>query len=219
MVSRLSWRQFPWALLAACGGLLAALWAAGTLPSGSAQGPERSGPAHPERSRDTHYVTPRQLADANARGDARIDLRASGWNEISGDRPVVLVFIKEGCPCNVELLPFFGRVEKLYRGAVQFAGVIDARAEVARRYRAEQRIGYPLLPDPQRRLIRRLRVEHGGYVALLTPAGEIAGFWPGCSADTMRDLGRRIARRLGVAERPLDVAGMPGSLTNGCPFE
>ena len=35
----------------------------------------------------------------------------------------------------------------------------------------------------------------------------------------MRELGRRIAELGAVTERPIDVAGMPGALTTGCPFE
>jgi hypothetical protein len=34
----------------------------------------------------------------------------------------------------------------------------------------------------------------------------------------MRALGRRIAALRAVAERPLDVSGMPKVLTTGCPF-
>jgi hypothetical protein len=35
----------------------------------------------------------------------------------------------------------------------------------------------------------------------------------------MRDLGRRIARLVGVEERLLETSDMPGPLTTGCPFE
>jgi hypothetical protein len=76
-----------------------------------------------------------------------------------------------------------------------------------------------VLPDPGRRIIRRLRAQNGGYVVLLTADGVIDRFWPGCSADALTDLGRRIARLADVQERPLDVADVPGSLTTGCPFE
>jgi hypothetical protein len=54
---------------------------------------------------------------------------------------------------------------------------------------------------------------------LLTPGGVIDGFWPGCTAATMQELGRGIARLTGIGERPLNVSGMPGPLTTGCPFE
>lgn len=224
-------RYLPWAILAAVGGLVGTLWAAGSLTLGQPSQPAAQGEAGniptSRHDREKHYVSPRQLADANTMVEQEVrDLdevaRAGGlrgWQELGGGRPLVLVFTKDGCPCSVEFEPFFHRVEQLYREVARFAGVIDASAEAARRYAVSQKVPYPVLPDPGRRIIRRFRAENGGYVVLLTPGGVIDGFWPGCSADTMRDLGRRIARLGGVEERALDVTGMPGPLTTGCPFE
>jgi peroxiredoxin len=179
-----------------------------------------------DHTREKHFVTPRQLADSNAMVSRAADgLEATGhdgrrrrWADLSGGQPVVVVFIKDGCPCSAEFEPFFQRVAALYRGRVRFVGVIDAPVETARQYVAEQHVPYPVLADPDRRIIRRLKAENGGYVALLTAEGVIDGFWPGCTVGTMRELGRRIARLAGVAERPLDVTGMPGPLTTGCPY-
>ena len=58
----------------------------------------------------------------------------------------------------------------------------------------------------------------GCHVVLLTSGGVIDGCWPGCSASTLQQLGRRIARLAGVAERALDVTDVPASLTTGCRF-
>jgi peroxiredoxin len=217
-------------ILGTAGGLLLALWARGTLgapglrpgASGTQEGPRTA-----DHRRVKHYVTPRQLAASNTMVNRSVadlkflgaDGRSLGWEGLSGGRPVVLVFIKDGCPCSVEFEPFFQRVEKLYRREVRFAGVIDASLASARRYAKEQRVPYPVLPDPEHRIIRRLKAENGGYVVLLTRRGVIDGFWPGCTTDTLRLLGRGIARLAGVAERPLDVSGMPGSTITGCPFE
>jgi peroxiredoxin len=225
-------RYLPWVILTPVTGLAVALWAAGTpgttkpLPPGPAP-LEKPGSRSPDHGGERHYVTPRQLADSNTMVSRALDAlqavgqdgRHLGWDELSAGRPVALVFIKEGCPCTTTFEPFFGRVEKLYRGEARFAAVIDAGTEAARRHASEQHLPYPVLADPERRIIRRLRAENGGYVVLLTADGVIDGFWPGCSADALRDLGRRIARLAGREERPLNVSGMPGSLTTGCPFE
>jgi hypothetical protein len=55
-------------------------------------------------------------------------------------------------------------------------------------------------------------------VALVTPPGHLDTLWPGCSADMLRDLGRRLADLAGVDEQPLDTSGLPTALTGGCPF-
>jgi hypothetical protein len=224
-------RYLPWALLCPVAGLVVFLWTTGTwgtmkpLPPETATSQERGSPGG-DRNRQRHYVTPRQLADSDRMVSRAIDgLHAFGpdgrrlhWDDLSAGRPVVLFFIKNGCPCTADFEPFFQRVERLYRDTARFAAVIDAGISAAHRHAAEQHLPYPVLADPARQIIRRLRAENGGYIVLLTPDGAIDGFWPGCSADALADLGRRIALLAGLPERPLDVAGMPGSLITGCPF-
>lgn len=210
----LGWRPLPWVILSAAAGLLVALRVSGTSDAGASGRPGTDSPT--TQAGEKHYVTPQQLASANAMLD-----RAAGGLDLphQDGRPLVVVFLKDGCPCNVEFEPFFQRVEKLYRAEARFVAVLDAGPAAARRYAEQQSVPYPVLPDPERRLIRRLKAENGGYVVLLSPQGAIAGFWPGSSAETMIALGRRISALAGVAERPLDVSDMPGPLTTGCPFD
>ncbi len=56
-------------------------------------------------------------------------------------------------------------------------------------------------PDPDRAIISRFEAKNGGYVVLLRPEGAIDAHWPGCSAEMMRELGRRIAELAAVTER------------------
>jgi peroxiredoxin len=224
-------RYCPWLILGGVGALLLTLWVGskgtgGATPAAPPGDGEKSVGSAVDHTREKHFVTPRQLADSNAMLSRAADgLEATGhdgrrrrWAGLSGGQPVVVVFIKDGCPCSPEFEPFFHRVAALYRGRARFVGVIDAPVKAARQYAAEQHVPYTILADPERRIIRRLKAENGGYVALLTAEGVIDGFWPGCSVATMTELGRGIARLAGVAERPLDVTGMPGPLTTGCPF-
>jgi hypothetical protein len=145
---------------------------------------------------------------------------------------LLLVFIKIGCPCSVELEPFFHRLERAYADVVHFAGVMDADVPTARRYAEANSTPYPILADPDRQIIHRFRAENGAYVALLAPPGKpfaragtcvqdelaIDSLWPGCSAEMFTQMGRRIAAAAGVAERPLDVSGLPSAAVTGCPF-
>jgi hypothetical protein len=137
---------------------------------------------------------------------------------MSGSRPLVLVFIKRDCPCNVEFEPFLNRLEAQYRDVAHFAGVIDSDLGAARSYVLTNRLSHRVLADPQRLLIERFEARNGGYVALLRPEGEVDTLWPGWSAEMIGQLGQRIAALAGVTERPVDIAGIPRVLTTGCPF-
>jgi peroxiredoxin len=220
----LRWRYLPWLLLGGVGALVLVLQVAGK--AAIEPGPVEKPAVSEDHLRDTHLVTRRQLADSNSMLSRVVDgLEAVGhdgrlrtWADLHRGKPVVMLFIKDGCPCTGEIAPFFGRVANLYRDHVRFVGVIDASVKAARRYWSQQHAPELILADPEGRIIRRLEARHGGYVVLLTPAGRIDGFWPGCTAATMRELGRRITHLTGVEERPLDPTGMPEALTTGCPF-
>jgi len=146
------------------------------------------------------------------------DGRRRTWQELSGGDPVVVVFIKKGCPCSVEFEPFFHRLYRAYAESVRFVGVIDGGVETARRYAEDNHVPYLVLADPERVLISRFRAENGAYVALVTPAEVLDTLWPGCSAEMMRELSRRIAYLAGVEEQSIETTDLPTALTTGCPF-
>jgi peroxiredoxin len=221
----------PWIILAVVGLVVMSVVTTGALQktpflTDATSEVETSRAQSLAHARENHFVAPRQLADSNAMIDRAVndfravdqDGRSLDWNELSGGRPVVLVFVKHGCPCSGTFEPFFQRVERLYHGVVRFADVIDGPTESAPQHAAEHQTPYPVLSDPERGLIRRFQAKNGGYFVLLTPNGVIDGCWPGCSRETLQELGRRIAQRVGLEERPLDVFEMPRALTTGCPF-
>jgi len=139
---------------------------------------------------------------------------AGGWRGTAA-RPGLH---QAGLPLQRGIQPFFHRLEQRYRDAADFVGVIDADADSARAYAAANKVPYRVLADPDRAIIARFEARNGGYVALLGGSGQLETLWPGCSAEMMQALGRRIADLRGLAERPLDVSDMPKVLTTGCPF-
>jgi peroxiredoxin len=171
-------------------------------------------------------VTPGQLTAAGALADRPIgpltalaaDGSRLGWRELSGGRPVVLVFVRRGCPCSVEFQPHFSRLARAYRGRARFAGVLDGPVAAARDFAEANGVHYPVLADPELALIRRFQVRNGAYVALVTAGGRLATLWPGCSTAMMRELDRRLAGLTGGREQRLEFAGLPAVLTTGCPF-
>jgi peroxiredoxin len=175
---------------------------------------------------ERHFVTPNQLLECGAFADRGVEPFSAAahdgvrfvWPGDGRPRPLVIVFIKRDCPCSVELEPFFHRLAERYRDAADFVGVIDADLDAARAYAAANKVPYHVLADPDRTIITQFEAKHGGYVALLNCSGRVDAFWPGCSDEMMRGLGRRIAVLGARAERPIDVSGMPKVLTTGCPY-
>jgi hypothetical protein len=142
------------------------------------------------------------------------------WPVPGDPGPLLLVFIKKGCPCSVELEPIFHRLNRSYADVAHFAGVIDADVATARRFADANATPYPILADPERRIIHRFRAENGAYVALLVPRDGpvVDALWPGCSDELFACMGRRVAATAGVAERRLDVSGLSSAPITGCPF-
>src|SRR5262249_23516488 len=116
-------RYLPWTVLITGGGLILAFWTTGALhtpPSLSPSGPRpgRSMARNPGHTSENHYVGPRQLAESNAMVSRSVDGfavtghdgRQLSWDDLSAGQPVVLIFIKEGCPCSIQVEPFFQRV-------------------------------------------------------------------------------------------------------------
>lgn len=131
--------------------------------------------------------------------------------------PVVLTFIQRECPCSVAAQPFFNRLAAAYRGAT-FLGVIDAEEATARRWATTQRVGYPLLLDPDLELVQACGVENSAYVVVVDPAGRIAAYWPGFSVGMLNDLSAVLARLTASAEQAIDTTEAPVELYTGCPY-
>jgi peroxiredoxin len=219
-------RYLAWMTAGGAAALMLCLWStAGTLQGSFAGSQDDAGRTLVPRD-ERHYVTPNQLetsGEAAGRQVMRGTLLASDgryvdWDDLSAGRPIVVVFIKDGCPCSIEFEPFFHRVARAFAEHVQFVGVIDGACDVASAYVAANDVPYPVLADPDRALIRDFAAKNAAYVALVSAEGIVDAMWPGCSAEMMQDLCGKMAARVGINEPPIDFLGMPGPLTTGCPF-
>ncbi|WP_165247446.1 peroxiredoxin family protein [Paludisphaera soli] len=174
---------------------------------------------------EKHLVTP-EMASASV---ARIGLAAPGFEkptaggaterleDLLRDGPVLLTFIKVGCPCSESAQSSFNELHAAYPG-VAIRGVIDVEAEKARGWADRFHAAYPLLLDPDEDLVRDYGAENSAYVVLIEPGGAIANHWPGYSGPMLRELGALMARLSGTAERPLDFPDAPEELYTGCPY-
>ncbi|WP_237722441.1 peroxiredoxin family protein [Singulisphaera acidiphila] len=166
------------------------------------------------RSRVGHPVTARMQAAAGAVAGSLVP----SLPERAQGRPMVIIFIKDGCPCSEAADPCFRRLFMAYRGRVAFVGVIDGETPDAERWTREHDTPYPVIADPDLKIVHAYQAERSAYVALVTREGTVDRLWPGYSASMLRELGTRLAAGVGVTEVKLDVSDAPEELTSGCSF-
>ena len=191
---------------------------------------DSGGPAPGElvviESTPKHMVT-KEMADASR---AMVDRPAPPFvaSALDGDQvelaerlrrgPVILTFIKAGCPCSEAAQPFFNQLHAAYPGAA-FLGVVDVAGGPAQRWAERLRIAYPMLTDPDLKIIRAYGVENSAYVVVIDPRGRIIRHWPGFSTGMLREFGATLAALTGKAEQQLDVSEAPDQEYSGCPFD
>lgn len=178
--------------------------------------------AEPEK----HLVTPAMLAqtDAMARRSAP-SFRARATDgatydlaDITKESPLVLVFIKDGCPCSADAQRFFNRLHEAYGKEARFLGVIDSDDAHARAWGHQHRTTFALLIDPDLAIARAYQAESSAYMAVMEKGGVIDRLYPGYSVTMLAEASERIARLAGVAARPIDASGAPDELSTGCPL-
>jgi peroxiredoxin len=173
-----------------------------------------------------HPVTAAMSAAADtAAGRRATTLEAKGtdgrWHSPASDareRPLVLFFIQDGCPCSEAAEPHLRRLQAAYGRDAAFLGVIDGDIDRACDWAARHETPYPILADPGRRLIVACRAERSAYTMLVGPGGRIEAFWPGYSSGMLAEAGVRLSRLTHRAEVPLDTRGAPEELVSGCSF-
>ncbi len=177
-------------------------------------------------SGEKHRVTPRmseasqkkvlaQAPEFSMEGNDGATYRLS---ELLQHGPVLLTFIKIGCPCSEAAQPYFNRLQADYPGA-RILGVIDGQRGPAEVWAKRIKIAYPYLIDPDLKLVREYGVENSAYTVLIAQDGRIAMHWPGYSESVLGELNARLATLTHSATKPIDVADAPTELYTGCPYD
>ena len=178
-------------------------------------------------ARPAQHVVPKRRIDASLAMLERVappfealatDGKSHTLGELCRTGPVVLTFVKDGCPCSEAAQPFFNQIQAAYPGA-EFLGVIDAESEKARRWAKKFRVDYPILLDPACAIVRAYKVENSAYVVLVDARGRILKHWPGYSTSMLRELGATLAELTHTAEKLTNLTDAPIEPFSGCPFD
>jgi bilirubin oxidase len=178
------------------------------------------------REKTLHPITPQMVRAANRATGAvapPFSVPDANGNPISlasltTTKPLVLFFIEVDCPCSRDATPFLNRLQAQYGNACQVVGVINTVSNIAQEWAKQAGCHFPLLPDPDSRIIRAYGAERSVYTTLVAPGGHIAKMYTGYSREMLTDLAHNIAQLSKVSVRAINVKDAPAKLTTGCPF-
>lgn len=179
-----------------------------------------------EAAKPKHPVTKEMWQDAEkAAGQPAPLFEATDANgashslaSLTGDKPLVLYFIKDGCPCSNDVEPLYQRMAAKYGDKVRFAGVINGDADVAKAWLAKMETPYPVLLDPEIKVVKEYKADRSVYLLVIGPDGNIVRMWPGYSQTMLSELNATLAKMTGTEETPFDAAYAPKEPTSGCSF-
>ncbi len=135
-----------------------------------------------------------------------------------GQKPSILFFVKDECPCSIEAQPVFNRLASAYGGDAQFFAVIDGSASVANQFVLSNAVPFPVLADSDQVIIQGFKMRASAGVALIDKTGQILEVWPGYSKSSLRQINFLLGTLVGTGPREFDDREAPEDLTAGCAF-
>lgn len=151
-----------------------------------------------------------QLTDSSGKLRRLADLRA--------EKPVVLYFIKDGCPCSQTYEPFIQEFARNYSDVAHVIGVIDGKQETAAAWSSRFVNPYPILFDSTNETMIKWGATNSAFTALIDRKGDLVAYWPGYSRWMLEEMSQKLAELAGVPRRRLAVVDAPSKLYTGCSF-
>lgn len=127
------------------------------------------------------------------------------------DRPVVLVFTKDRCPCSLEAQPHFSALARAHSATARFVGVMDDSPAAAGKFAEDLSAPYPMLSAPGPAVFAAYAAERSVYVTLVGKGGKIVRQWPGYSKSMLKELDSMLGEPSAG-----DFEGAPEEATSGC---
>lgn len=134
-------------------------------------------------------------------------------------KPTILVFIKNSCPCSIDAQPIFNAMAVAYGADAQFFGVINGPLRDAQGYASYNRVPFPMILDERYELIQKFNIEASASLALVDGNGQIRQVWPGYSKSVLRQVNFLLGAMAGTGPKEYDDSVAPEKLTAGCAFD
>jgi len=213
---RLYWITVPAGLALACTGLL--LWRLGSAAHYTV--------SDVQPSIVRHLVTEQMIAETAAAANklestittTDVDGHKRTLGSHDGAKPQFVYFVLDGCPCSYDAEPLFHDLYKQFDGKIDFVSVTNASLDKAKQWSGDLNVPYPVIPDPQEKIIHAYGARAAIYSMLITKDGHIAKMWPGYSVDFLKDMNETMAKLAAVPVKPFDTKYAPKEKATGCAF-
>lgn len=137
---------------------------------------------------------------------------------LSKDKPTVVLFIKEGCPCSIDAQPIMNKLAEKFKGKAQFLGIIDVDGQKQKQWIAENRPVFPIVADTSLNLMKGYGALNSVYTFLVGPDHRIEKMWPGYWVDMLKELNARLCKDISEKVTEFDPLYAPIAKSSGCAY-
>lgn len=146
--------------------------------------------------------------------------KAHDGRDISLDKmlkkgPIFVLFWKEVCPHNPRASILYNTLYEAYKDKVQFVGIVWTSPEKIAEWAKGFQVQYPLLPDPEKKLIKAYEMRFSIVAMEIGKDGRIAQVFPGYGKETLENLNRAFAKAAEVEVANVDLSKAPPRQTFG----
>lgn len=140
------------------------------------------------------------------------------YNELASKKPLVMLFIKDGCPCSIDAQPIYNKLFEKFKNRVAFVGILDVDGEKAKKWIVDNKPSFPVLVDPKLQIVRSFEAKNSVYTILIGVDHRIEKMWPGYWVAMLQDLNGRLSEDLDERVSAFDTLYAPKTPSSGCTF-
>jgi len=123
--------------------------------------------------------------------------------------PVVLYFIKEGCPVNHRAAPYVTKLTGAYGEKANVVGIYNGDVSSARAWAKEYKAEYTILADPQYKVIRSYKAHYSPWLVAVGKDSKITNVFEGASPASLAKVNSLVASAAGMKLASIDFSGAP----------
>jgi peroxiredoxin len=123
--------------------------------------------------------------------------------------PVVLYFIKDGCPVNHRAAPFLTKLTNAYGANANVVGVFNGDTGGAKNWAKQYGAKYLILADKDYKIIRSYKAVYSPWLIHVGKDGKIAKVYEGASPANLAKVNEVVASAAGAKLASIDFSGAP----------